>query len=173
MNQRRKTLSLVIGIALFLLIIAVAGLLMKPELYAPDYSAKKLAPSLSHLFGTDYLGRDMFFRTVKGLSSSILLGSFAATLSAFIALVLGLLAASAGGKLDSIVSYFVDLFMGVPHMVLLILISIAAGRGLRGVIIGVALTHWPNLTRVIRGEVLQVRSNQYIAASRKLGRSAW
>ncbi|MDR0446277.1 MAG: ABC transporter permease [Oscillospiraceae bacterium] len=156
---------------LFLLIIAIAGAVMPPELYAPDYAAKKLPPSAAHLFGTDFLGRDMFFRTVKGLSSSILLGVLASSVSAALALILGLLAAMAGGVIDTIVSYMVDMFMGIPHMVLLVLVSFAVGRGLRGVILAVALTHWPNLTRVIRGEVLSLREAQYIKAARSFGRT--
>lgn len=171
MNRRTKTVVLACVILFLLVIIAVAGITISPKLYAPDYSAKKLVPSLTHPFGTDYLGRDMFFRSVKGLSTSILIGALAATVSAFMALVLGLLAATAGGWVDKVVSYFVDLFMGVPHMVLLMLISFMLGGGLKGVVIGVALTHWPNLTRVIRGEVMVVRNAQYVKTSRKFGAS--
>ncbi|MGC4017793.1 MAG: ABC transporter permease [Muricomes sp.] len=169
MNRRTKTLILAGIIILLLGVISIAGIAMSPELYAPDYAAKKLVPSLTHPFGTDYLGRDMFYRSVKGLSTSILIGTLAATASAFIALVFGLLAATAGGWADKVVSYFVDMFMGIPHMVLLMLISFMLGGGLRGVVIGVALTHWPNLTRVIRGEVMQVRNAQYVKTSRKFG----
>ncbi len=170
-NRRAKTVVLACVILFLLVIIAIAGITISPKLYAPDYSAKKLVPSLTHPFGTDYLGRDMFFRSVKGLSTSILIGALAATVSAFMALVLGLLAATAGGWVDKVVSYFVDLFMGVPHMVLLMLVSFMLGGGLKGVVIGVALTHWPNLTRVIRGEVMEVRNAQYVKTSRKFGAS--
>lgn len=171
MNRRKRILVLASVIVLLLIVISIAGIVMSPELYAPDYTAKKLVPSIIHPFGTDYLGRDMFFRSVKGLSTSILIGTLAATVSAFMALTLGLLAATAGGWVDKVVSYFVDLFMGIPHMVLLMLISFMLGGGLKGVVIGVALTHWPNLTRVIRGEVMQVRNSQYVKASRKFGAS--
>lgn len=171
MNRRTKTVVLASAIVLLLAIISLAGIVMNPNLYAPYYSAKKLNPSFQHPFGTDYLGRDMFFRSIKGLSASILIGALAATVSAFMALVLGLLAATAGGWVDKVVSYFVDLFMGIPHMVLLILISFMLGGGLKGVVIGVAFTHWPGLTRVIRGEVMQVRNAQYVKASMKFGAS--
>lgn len=170
-NRRTKTVILACVIFALLLTIAIAGLVMNPEAYAPDYSAKKLAPSASHLFGTDYLGRDMFCRTIKGLSNSILLGVAAASFSAAMALILGILSATAGGAVDKIISYFVDLFMGIPHMVLLMLISFSLGKGWKGVIIGIALTHWPNLTRVIRGEVLQVKNMQFVKAAEKLGKS--
>lgn len=168
-NRRTMTLVLAGVIILLLIIISIAGMVMSPELYEPDYSAKKLVPSITHPFGTDYLGRDMFYRSIKGLSTSILIGTLAATVSAFMALVFGLLAATAGGWVDKIVSYFVDMFMGIPHMVLLMLISFMLGGGLKGVVIGISLTHWPNLTRIIRGEVLQVRNTQYVKASRKFG----
>lgn len=171
LNRRTKTLLLAIGIGVLLAAVAVSGLCMDPVRYGPDYSAKKLPPSASHLFGTDYLGRDMFFRTVKGLSTSILIGALASGVSACTALALGLLAASAGGIVDKTVSYFVDLVMGVPHMVLLMLIAFMMGKGVQGIIIGVSLTHWPNLTRVIRGEVLQVREEQFVKTARKLGKT--
>lgn len=170
-NRRRGTVILAAVILLLLIVIAVSGIVMNPELYATDYSAKKLVPSFAHPFGTDYLGRDMFFRSVKGLSTSILIGTLAAGVSALMALVFGLLAATLGGFVDQIVSYFVDLFMGIPHMVLLMLISFLLGGGLKGVVIGIALTHWPNLTRVIRAEVMQVRNSQYVKTSLKFGTS--
>lgn len=171
MNRRTKTVILASIILVLLVAISIAGIIMSPKLYAPDYSAKKLVPSFIHPFGTDYLGRDMFYRTIKGLSTSILIGTLAATVSAFMALILGLLAATAGGWVDKVVSYFVDLFMGIPHMVLLMLISFMLGGGLKGVVIGVAITHWPNLTRVIRGEVMQIRNAQYVKTSLRFGTS--
>lgn len=171
MNRRTRTVLLVCVITGILLIIAMAGLAMNSKMYDPNYGAKKLAPSAEHWFGTDYLGRDMFCRTVKGLSNSIILGALAATFSAFMALILGIVSASAGGRVDKVISYFVDLFMGVPHMVLLMLISFSMGKGLKGVVIGIALTHWPNLTRVIRGEVLQIKDMQYVKAAGKFGRT--
>lgn len=171
LNRRRRTL-LIIGLgSLILAGVFIAGMLLDPELYGPDYSARRLAPSADHLFGTDYLGRDMFWRSIAGLSLSIRIGLLSAAISSVIALVLGSMSAICGGRVDSAVSYLVDLCMGVPHLILLILISIAMGGGERGVITGIAATHWPNLTRLIRAEVMQLRSAQYVQVSRKLGRT--
>ena len=173
LNPRRKMILLMgLGFA-FLLLITLWGLVMDPALYSPDYSAKRMAPSLEHPFGTDYLGRDMFYRTICGLSTSIQIGLLAATISSIIALFLGSMSAIFGGKVDYAVNFLVDLCMGIPHLILLILISIAMGGGALGVITGVAITHWPNLTRVIRAEVMQIRSAQYVQVARKLGRSRW
>jgi peptide/nickel transport system permease protein len=136
---------------------------------ATDFTAKNLAPSLSHPFGTDWMGRDMFARTLAGLSTSVLVGLLAAGASAVLALILGTIAALGGRRADTAITWLIDLMLGIPHIVLLILISFAIGRGFWGVAIGVALTHWPNLARVIRAEILQCRESVFIAQARKLG----
>lgn len=173
LNRRQKTL-VITGLCSALLIgIIVAAQLMSNAGIATNFSQQNLAPSWSHPFGTDWLGRDMFTRTIKGLAISIQIGLLASSVSVMIALVLGMCAATMGEKVDAAISWLVDLFMGVPHLVALILIAVVLGGGAKGVIIGVALTHWPSLTRVIRAEVMQLRSSQYVLVSRHLGRSRW
>lgn len=170
-NKRTKTLALLVFVTVLLITVTVIGLVMDPSSYAPDYTAKRLAPSLTHLFGTDNLGRDMLARTIKGLSSSILIGTLAAGVSAVIALALGVLSATLGGVIDRLVTWLVDACMGIPHLILLILISFALGGGVWGVTVAVALTHWPSLTRIIRAEVLQLRTTPYVQASHAMGKS--
>ncbi|MFP4325686.1 MAG: ABC transporter permease [Desulfonatronovibrio sp.] len=131
---------------------------------------RKLSPSFEHPFGTDWLGRDMLARTLKGLRISLFVGLSAATCSAIIALILGLAAATMGKAADSVVTWLVNVAMATPHLVLLILISFACGGGARGVIIAVAASHWPSLTRVIRAEVMQLQSSEYVQLSRQLGK---
>ena len=67
----------------------------------------------------------------------------------------------------------VDLFMGMPHLIFIILISFMVGGGVKGVVLGVGLTHWPVLTRLVRNEVRNIRHSEYIAISRNLGKSRW
>ena len=74
-------------------------------------------------------------------------------------------------KADAVVTWLIDLMMGIPHIVLLILISYALGKGFWGVTIGVAVTHWPSLARVVRAEILQCRESTFVAVARKLGQS--
>lgn len=113
----------------------------------------------------------MLQRTLKGLSVSIQVGLAGAACSALIATVLGLAAATLGNAADRLVSWLIDLFLSVPHLVTLILIAFVSGGGMRGVIIAVALTHWPNLARIVRAEAMQVMTADYVAISRRLGRS--
>ena len=128
-------------------------------------------PSFIHPFGTDYMGRDMFFRSLKGLSNSIMVGLASTAVSSVIALALGVAAAVKGGVVDRFVNWCVDLCMGIPHLILLLLISFMMGRGAKGVLAAVALTHWPELTRLVRAEVLQICSAQYVQASYRMGKS--
>ncbi len=170
-NQRRKTFFWIWLAVVYVMLILLDGWGMPPENYGVDYGAKFIAPCFSHPFGTDYMGRDMFFRSIKGLSNSIVIGVIASAVSSLFALALGVAAAVRGGIIDRFVNWCVDLCMGIPHLMLLILISFMMGRGGKGVMIAVALTHWPELTRLVRGEVLQIRSAQYVQASYRMGKS--
>lgn len=131
------------------------------------------APGLRHLFGTDWVGRDMLLRTVKGMSISMQVGLISTVLSAVIAVLLGVMAPVFGGAADHLAAWLIDFVMSVPHTILIILISLACGGGLRGVIAGVVCTHWTSLTRVIRAEVLQLKNAEYIQIAGKLGRGRW
>ena len=173
LNRRTKTIGIAALIFAVLFSIYLAGALLSDELIQADFSQKGLPPSLLHPFGTDMLGRDMLVRTMKGLSVSIVVGVVASTVSAVIALIVGVVAATGSSWLDHFINWLIDLVMGIPHTVLLILISFACGKGLKGVLIGVAVTHWTGLARIIRSEVLQIRSQQFIEVSRKLGKSSW
>lgn len=168
-NMRQRARLLLIIAVIFLAGVAAAGVLCRDAAMVTDFSRKDLAPCLKYPFGTDWLGRNMFYRTLTGLSMSILIGVCAAGVSAAMALVLGVAAATLGKKTDSVISFFIDMVMGIPHILLLVLISYAAGKGLKGVVIGVALTHWTSLARLIRGEVLQLKESEYIQIARKLG----
>lgn len=171
MNQRKKTIIIFTAAVVFLVLVAAAGVFCYDTARVTDFSRKNLAPGLSYLFGTDWLGRDMLARTLTGLSISILIGVAAAGISAVIAFLLGVMAAVLGNKVDSVISFLIDMILGIPHILLLLLISYALGKGLKGVVLGVALTHWPSLARVIRGEVLQLKNSQYIQISHRLGHS--
>lgn len=170
-NQRTKLILLVIISVIYLGGMLLGGLLMDPECYGVHYANQFLSPSLEHPFGTDFVGRDMFCRSVKGLSNSIVIGILASAVSSVVALIFGIAAAVCGKWVDKFVNWCVDLCMGLPHLVLLMLISFMLGKGVTGVTVAVALTHWPALTRIVRTEVLQIRSAQYVQAAYKMGKS--
>ena len=168
-NRRIQSFALLILAAVLLAVIAVLGSFWQEAALGTDFTRKNLAPCIQYPFGTDWMGRDMFVRTVAGLSLSIRIGLLTAAVSAVMAFVLGLSAAVFGKFVDSAVRLLIDIVMGIPHMLLLILISFACGRGFWGVVCGIAFTHWASLARLIRGEVLQLKQSQYV----KIAEKAW
>ena len=171
LNRRKELLILALVISLILIFVYACGILIPEESIEGDFMSANLAPSAEHIFGTDSLGRDLFLRTLKGLSVSITVGMVASLISTVIAVFVGIAAASGSKRADAVINWCIDLVMSVPHTILIILISFVLGRGLKGLLVGIAATHWCSLARLIRGEVLQLRNEQYIAVSRKLGKS--
>ncbi|MDR2796929.1 MAG: ABC transporter permease [Treponema sp.] len=169
-SLRFRTLGVLCAASILVLAIFISGMLMDPASWEVNFQAKNRAPSPAYLFGTDWLGRDMFARTIKGLTTSIVVGVTASAVSTIMAVILGIAAAVLGRKTDAVISRLVDLFLSIPHLILLMLISIVVGKGLLGVLIGVAATHWTSLTRVIRAEVLALKTQPYIAVAKALGK---
>lgn len=147
------------------------GVLIPAEDMAGSFLNAGRPPDISHPFGTDALGNDLLFRTLKGLSASMTIGLAASAISAVIAVFAGVLAAAGPKGANAVMDWLIDLVMSVPHMVLIILISFVLGCGQRGLLAGIAATHWCSLARLVRGEVLQLMAKQYVAISRKLGKS--
>ena len=168
-NQRFRTVIFLIVAVVILAAVTAAGILTEGYAVETDFSQRNLSPSLQHLFGTDWMGRDMLGRTLSGLSLSIRIGILTAVVSAAVALFLGTASAVLGRKADAVISWCIDLVMGIPHILLVMLISLACGRGFVGVVAGVALSHWPSLARVIRGELMQLRQAPYILVAEKMG----
>lgn len=170
LNNRQK-IFLNIGIAFtFILLVIICSYIFPNSMIKSNIQTKNLSPSFQHLFGTDWLGRDMFVRTVKGLRLSMSIGIITSFISVFIALILGGISALGGKLANEIVAWLVDLFIGMPHIVFMILLSFLIGGGRNGIILGVGLTHWPTLSRIIRSEILKIKSENYIDITRKMGK---
>lgn len=170
---REKTILSLIIFAVFFITILVAGSMIDPEKFSIDLINKNQSPSIMHIFGTDWIGRDMFFRTLKGLSISMKIGVLSSIISGIIAVILGIIGPTCGKRVDAVITWFIDLVLSVPHTLIIILISMAAGGGLKGIVLGVSLTHWTSLTRVIRAEVMQVKEAEYTKIARNFGKSSF
>lgn len=169
-SRNRAILCCLFSLGFFILLYTSAAFIDTSGLDV-NFSLKKLAPSLEFPFGTDWLGRDMMVRTVLGLCHSLNIGLLAAACSSIISIIIGVMAATMGRRVDTVLSLLIDSIMSTPHLVLLILVSFACGGGPKGVIIAVAVSHWPRLARIIRAELLQLREAQFIHVSRRLGKS--
>ena len=170
-STRGQRLRVMSGCILLFAGLVVAAQIMDTGGLTTNLRLRHVPPSLGHLFGTDWLGRDMLTRTILGLYEGLKLGVLASLCSGCISLVLGSLAGFCGGRVDQFISGLINVVMSTPHLVLLILISFVLGGGTKGVILAVALSHWPQLARIFRAEVMQLKSATYVLLSARLGRS--
>ncbi|PJJ78865.1 peptide/nickel transport system permease protein [Brevirhabdus pacifica] len=165
-RQLRRRGAVTIG--LLAAVLAVPLLPLDP--LSVDPFARGLPPAFAFPFGTDLLGRDVLARTLAALAVSAQVGLAAAAVSTAIALAFAV-AATFSQTADRIVGVLTELALGLPHFVLVLMVAYAAGGGMTGVILGVALTHWPRLSRVLRHEAQTVAAADYVRISRALGRS--
>lgn len=167
-NLRTKTLVIIALSALVIVSIFISGYFIR-DIPTNFINANQM-PSFEHIFGTDWMGRDMFQRTIAGLGLSLMVGFIASAVSTLISIILGLFS-SFNKFTDEIVAGIIDLFGSIPHILLIILVSIMFGGGVFGVIMGVGLTHWTPLARVLRSEVKEIRTKEYIHLAENLGKS--
>ena len=173
LGVRERIIISTAAFGIFFAVVLIAGSLINVDSLRVNLANIFVSPNLEHPFGTDWVGRDMLNRTVKGLSMSMKIGMLCSLSSGFIALILGVAGPMLGGKVDYVISWLIDLVLSVPHTLVIILISIAVGGGLKGIVIGVTLTHWTSLTRVIRAEVMQIKELEYTRISRQFGKSSF
>lgn len=167
-NLRTKTLIIIGLSALVIISIFISGFFIR-DIPTSFVNANQM-PSFEHLFGTDWMGRDMFQRTIAGLGLSLMVGFIASAVSTCISVILGLFS-SFNRFADEAVASIIDLFGSIPHILLIILISIMFGGGVFGVVMGVGLTHWTPLARVLRSEVKEIKTTEYVSLAENLGKS--
>ncbi|WP_432645659.1 ABC transporter permease [Methanobrevibacter sp.] len=167
-NLRTKTIMIIIVSAVIIVSVLISSYFIGD--IPTNFISSNQMPSLEHIFGTDWMGRDMFQRTVAGLGLSLIVGFIASIVSTVISIILGLFS-SFNRFSDELVAGIIDLFGSIPHILLIILISIMFGGGVMGVVMGVGLTHWTPLARVLRSEVKEIRTKDYIVLSERLGKS--
>jgi oligopeptide transport system permease protein len=126
-------------------------------------------PSAAHWFGTDALGRDMFSRTWYGARISLFIGITAAVIDIVIGVIWGSISGFAGGKLDEYMMRIADILIGIPYLLVVILLMVVMEPGLDTIIIAMTLTGWINMARIVRGQVLSMKTEEYVMAARSLG----
>lgn len=172
-KELRNHKSACIGLILFIIVVAAAVFAPWIAPYDPvKYFNNRNAlqpPSREHPLGTDNLGRDQLSRLLYGARISLFVG-FAVEIVAVVAgITVGLLAGYYGGKIDDIASWLINLAQAFPGLLLAIATMAVLGPGLVNVIVALALVSWPSIARLVRGEVLRVREQEYINAAKVIG----
>jgi oligopeptide transport system permease protein len=126
-------------------------------------------PDALHWFGTDNLGRDLFARVWKGGRVSILIGLVGAVIDTVVGSIYGGIAGFFGGIVDDIMMRILEILMSIPYLVIVILVRLIVGPGLESLIIAMTITGWCYMARLVRGQLLQIKEQEYILAAKALG----
>jgi oligopeptide transport system permease protein len=152
--------------------LALFGPLISPYSYSDiQLELKNTAPCLKFWFGSDELGRDMFTRIWWGARISLFIGITAATIDMIIGILWGSIAAYAGGKTEETMMRICDILYAIPYLLVVILLTVIRGSGLVTILIAMTMTGWINMARICRGQILQLKQNDYVTAARAIGAS--
>lgn len=192
---RRLKKNTVAMVSLVIIVLIVLAAIIGPEFIPYSYSdqirgAESQWPSLAHPLGTDSLGRDMLVRILYGARISLSVGIVACIINLTIGVLYGGIAGYIGGRVDNIMMRIVDIIYSIPTMLYVILLSVvfrdsfsklfesgafswmkAAGSGLISIYLAIGLSYWVVMARIVRGQILSLKEQEYITAARTLGAS--
>ncbi|QGG50341.1 ABC transporter permease [Lysinibacillus pakistanensis] len=137
--------------------------------YSDQLGVYNAPPSSEYWFGTDDLGRDIFVRIWAGARISLLIGITAAVIDLIIGVLWGSISGLAGGRVDNIMMRIADVLTAVPYLLVVIVLLVVLKPGIIPMIIALSITGWINMARIVRGEVLSIKNQEYVLAARTLG----
>lgn len=174
LKQNRVAMGSLLLIFLILLV-AVLGPFFSPYTYSEqDFSRKNQAPSSAHWFGTDGLGRDLFTRVLYGARISLSIG-FVAALVSMLGVLYGGVSGFAGGWLDNVLMRIVDIMYSIPFLLWVIIMMVylkeimPENAGLISMYIALALVYWLDMARIVRGQILSLKEQEFIMAAQTIG----
>lgn len=169
-KNKMATLGLIIIVAFIL--IAVLGPIFSSHTYdEQDLMMTNQSPSLEHWFGTDNLGRDIFIRVLYGARISLSIGIVASLINLFIGVIYGGLSGFLGGKIDRLMMNIVDVLYSVPTLLYVILLMVVLKPGLINIFIALGIGYWLQMARIVRGQILSMKQQEFILAARTIGAS--
>ncbi|WP_305852451.1 ABC transporter permease [Halobacillus salinarum] len=155
---------------ILLSIMAVFGPMISPHTVdTQDLANQNHPPSFEHWFGTDNLGRDVFTRTWYGARISLFVGLMAALIDFFIGVTYGGISGYKGGRTDNIMMRIIEILYGLPYLLVVILLLVVIGPSLATIILALTVTGWVGMARIVRGQVLQMKNEEYVLASQSFG----
>ena len=138
-----------------------------------DLSASNKLPSTLHWFGTDEFGRDLWVRVWWGTRISLFIGIMAALMDLCIGVLYGGISAYFGGKIDDLMQRFVEVVYSIPYLLITVLLIVMMGSGIWTIVFAYGITGWISMARLVRGQVLSLKEQEYVLAATSLGASSW
>ncbi|MBQ3347533.1 MAG: ABC transporter permease [Synergistaceae bacterium] len=170
-NDRAAMIGLYVILAV--IVLAVFGpMLSRYEYDGMDFNVSNDPPSLTHWFGCDMFGRDLFVRVMYGARISLSVGFIASFISLAIGVVYGGISGYIGGKLDDVMMRIVDVIYSVPAMIYVILLMVVVGAGLKSIFITLGISYWAPMARMVRAEVMRLKNEEFVTAARVAGASS-
>ncbi|MDD2482506.1 MAG: ABC transporter permease [Lutispora sp.] len=174
---RRLKKNKVAMIGLIIIIVFTIMSIVGPMMVPYSYSDNELLntneiPTKAHWFGTDALGRDLWARVWVGARVSLFIGLMAALLDTGLGILVGGISGYYGGKVDMLIMRFIDIMIAIPSMIFIILIMVMVGSGVIPIILSFAITGWLGMARLVRGQILQLKEQEFVLAARTLGASS-
>ncbi|CDN44066.1 MULTISPECIES: ABC transporter permease [Paenibacillus] len=159
------------GVVLILLILmAIFGPMMtKYDFRTTSLLNSFLPPGADHYFGTDDLGRDIFARSWKGAQISLTVGIIAALADVILGIIIGGIMGFFGGKVDEVLNKITEILYSIPYLLVVILLGVVLGQGMLTIIIALSATGWINMAWIVRGQIKQLKNQEYVLAAQAVG----
>ena len=167
-----KRKIVVVGFVLVVIVLltaALADVIAPFDPYEQNLSNVLASPSGEHLLGTDALGRDLLSRIIHGTRIALIVGVCTVLISATIGTAFGLIAGFMGGKVSSLIMRLTDALIAIPSLILMLLVASVLKYGIVGVVVAVGITMFPAYIRLINGQVMSVKQNDYVMSARSMG----
>lgn len=168
----RKNKAAVVSLVVLCIIILLAifgPIFAKYTYFDTDYSKIYQSPSREHLFGTDQFGRDQWARIWQGTRISLLIAFAAAFMDFFIGVTFGAVSALMGGKVDAVMQRIIEVLVGIPQLIIVILLMMVMPAGIWTIILALSITGWVNMARLVRAQILKLKNQEFVLAARLLG----
>ncbi|MGB4338595.1 MAG: ABC transporter permease [Bacillota bacterium] len=157
-----------------ILLIAIFGPMVSPYSYSDqDLASQNQGPSRAHWLGTDDLGRDMLTRLMYGARISLTVGIMASVLNLTVGVIYGGISGYYGGRVDNIMMRIVEILTAIPMLLYVILLMVILEPGLQNILIALGVVYWLSMARIVRGQVLSLKEQDFVLAARTIGASDW
>ncbi len=171
-TESKLLLTGLIILSALVLVAIFAGYIAPYDPVAQDFPPKR-APSSEHLLGTDELGRDVFSRLIFGSRITLYVSFLSIGVATLFGLPMGLIAGYYGGAVDKAISFIIDILLSFPAIILTILITAMLGPNLTNAMLSISVAFTPRIARIVRGQVLSVKEEDYVVVSKAMGGKGW
>ncbi|WP_448781435.1 ABC transporter permease [Blautia sp.] len=168
--RKNKAAVVSLGILIVIILLAIfAPVFSKYDFAFTDYSNVYSTPTKEHIFGCDQFGRDLWTRVWMGTRISLMIALVAAVLDLVVGVLYGAISALLGGRVDALMQRIIEILVGIPSLIIVILFLMAFPAGVGTIIAALSITGWVNMARLVRAEILKLKNQEFVMASHVLG----